>query len=283
MTTTDIFKTDILKGKVAFVTGGGSGICRGMTEALLTHGASAVITSRSLERLEKAAEEMRKATGGEVLAVAADVRKPDEVEKAVKKAIEKFGKIDILINGAAGNFLAPAELLSYNAFRTVVEIDLLGTFNVSKACFPYLKKSKGSIINVSTTLHYTATLFQVHVSAAKAGIDSMTRLFAVEWGPHGIRVNCLAPGPIADTEGFSRLLPPGGSNEYLQAIPLQRFGKIKDIEHATVFLASEAASYMTGHIMVVDGGECLKKVALLPYPASVLNPKEIMDKLRAKL
>ncbi|CAG8442425.1 13674_t:CDS:10 [Ambispora gerdemannii] len=272
-TTTDIFKNDILKGKIAFVTGGGSGICKGMTEALLTHGASAVITSRSLERLEKAAEEMRKATGGEILPVAADVRKPDEVEKAVKKAIETF----------AGNFLASAETLSSNAFRTVVGIDLFGTFNVTKACFPYLKKSKGSIINVSTTLYYNATLFQAHVSAAKAGIDSLTRTLATEWGPYGIRVNSLSPGTIADTEGFSRLLPVAAKEKTLKEIPLQRYGKIDDVKHATVFLASDAAAYISGHILVVDGGDWLRKVGVLPYPASVLNPNEALSKSGVKL
>ncbi|CAG8696601.1 20134_t:CDS:2, partial [Cetraspora pellucida] len=219
--TEQIFKNDILKGKVAFVTGGGSGICKGMTEAMLRHGAKAAIISRSQDKLDKAAEQMRKEIGAEVIAIAADVRKPEDIIKAVDLTIEKFGKIDILINGAAGNFLAAVESLSYRGFRTVVEIDLIGTFNTSKACFPHLKKTKGVVINVSANLHYQATLFQSHAMAAKAGVDALTRALAVEWGPHQIRVNVIAPGPIDETEGFSRLLP-SNSKKPDQELPLQR-------------------------------------------------------------
>ncbi|KAF0519165.1 2,4-dienoyl-CoA reductase [Gigaspora margarita] len=177
MATEQIFKNDILKGKVAFVTGGGSGICKGMTEAMLRHGAKAAIISRSQDKLDKAAEEMRKEIGAEVLAIAADVRKPEDIIKAVELTIEKFGRIDILVNGAAGNFLSAIETLSYRAFRTVIEIDLIGTFNTSKACFPHLKKSKGVVINVSANLHYQATLYQSHAMAAKAGVDALTRVY----------------------------------------------------------------------------------------------------------
>lgn len=284
MTTEKIFRKDILNGKVALVTGGGSGICRGMTEAMLRHGAKAVITSRSQERLDRAAEEMRKETGGEVLAISADVRKPEEIIKVVDAAIEKFGKIDILVNGAAGNFLSPVETLSYRGFRTVVEIDLLGTFNTSKAAFPYLKKSKGVVINVTANLHYQATLYQPHVSAAKAGVDALTRSLALEWGPHQIRVNCIAPGPIENTLGMEKLMPPTRSAaELTKVIPLQRWGKIRDIEHATLFLASEASSFMTGTIVLVDGGDVLNKVPMFPYPEGVLDPTNFLKKLGAKL
>ncbi|CAI2179831.1 14891_t:CDS:2 [Funneliformis geosporum] len=278
MTTNKIFKDDILKDKVAFVTGGGSGICKGMTLAMIRHGAKAVITSRSQEKLDKAAEEMRKLTQGEILAIAADVRKPEEIINVVEKAIERFGKIDILVNGAAGNFLAPAETLSYRAFRTVIEIDLLGTYNTTKACFPYLKKSKGCIINVSATLHYQSTLYQSHVSAAKAGMDALSRNLAAEWGPYSIRVNTIAPGPIAETEGTARLLPPTAAEAAIRDIPLQRFGTISDIEQATIFLASDAASFITGQIIVVDGGESLRKVGVLPYPESVIDPANFLSK-----
>ncbi|CAG8607948.1 16204_t:CDS:2 [Acaulospora morrowiae] len=277
-TTEKIFRKDILKGKVALVTGGGSGICKGMTEAMLRHGAKVVITSRSQERLDKAAEEMRKEIGGEILAIASDVRKPEEIIKVVDATIEKFGRIDILVNGAAGNFLSPVDTLSYRGFRTVIEIDLLGTFNTSKAAFPYLKKSKGVVINVSSNLQYQGIPFQSHVSAAKAGIDALTRVLAAEWGPHQIRVNCVSPGPIEDTVGLEKLLPPAATVEMTRNIPLQRFGKIRDIEHATLFLASEASSYVTGTIVLVDGGEALRRTWAFSYPEGVLNPTDFLGK-----
>ncbi|CAG8752956.1 3496_t:CDS:2 [Dentiscutata erythropus] len=260
MTTDQIFKNDILKGKVAFVTGGGSGICKGMTEAMLRHGAKAAIISRSQDKLDKAAEEMRKEIGAEVLAIAADVRNPEDVIKAVELTIEKFGRIDILVNGAAGNFLASAEKLSYRAFRTVVEIDLIGTFNASKACFPHLKKSKGVVINVSANLHY------------QAGVDALTKALALEWGPHQIRVNGIAPGPISETEGFSKLAPSNSNENVAREMPLQRV------------VTTDASSFVTGTILLVDGGDALRKISIMPYPESVLNPFDLSTKsLGAKL
>ncbi|KAI9499038.1 hypothetical protein BDB00DRAFT_798026 [Zychaea mexicana] len=264
--TTKIFRTDLFNGKVLLCSGGGSGICRGMTEAMVTHGAKAVIISRNFEKLQKAAEEMSKATNGEVIPVQADVRKPEDVERAVAKTIEKFGRIDFLINGAAGNFLAPFDGLSYNAFRTVIEIDLLGSFNLTKATMQHLRASKGSIINVSATLHYTGTIFQQHAGAAKAGIDALTKHWAVELGPSGVRVNGIAPGPIAATEGLSRL---AGDLTDPQQIPVQRVGEVKDIAQATVFLFSEGATFITGQVVVVDGGHYLQ-TSNPAYPDSVL-------------
>ncbi|KAK9694467.1 peroxisomal 2 4-dienoyl-CoA reductase sps19 [Basidiobolus ranarum] len=266
--TTKVFLPDTLKGKVAFITGGGSGICKGIAEALMRHGAKTVIASRNLERVTKAAEEMTKNIGGECFAVSADVRNPEDVEKAVAKAVEKFGGIDILINGAAGNFLVPAENMSYNAFRTVIEIDLIGTFNVSKACFPHLKKSKGSIINISATLHYNGTPLQAHASSAKAGVDTLTKGLALEWGPYGIRVNGIAPGPISETTGIDRLLPKDYIKGYVRAVPMQRLGKIRDIEHMAVFLASQGANWISGSNFVVDGGAWLTGNAY-QYPDSM--------------
>ncbi|KAI7862695.1 hypothetical protein BDF14DRAFT_1852403 [Spinellus fusiger] len=251
--TTQIFKDNIFAGKVLLCSGGGSGICRGMTEAVLRHGGKAVIISRSFDKLQKAAQEMSAATGGEVIPIAADVRNPNDVENAVKKTIEKFGRIDFLINGAAGNFIAPFEKLSYNAFRTVIEIDLLGTFNLTKSALDHLKASKGVIINVSATLYYTGTPHQQHAGSAKAAVDALTKHWAVELGPHGIRVNGIAPGPIADTVGMEKLSP----NFQKEVIPLQRIGSVKDIEHSTVFLFSEAANWITGDTLVVDGGQWL--------------------------
>src|SRR5437762_5336781 len=143
----------------------------------------------------------------QAFAVAADVRKPEEVEKAIAATIDRFGRVDIVVNGAAGNFLCKAEELSANGFGAVVDIDLKGTFNVCRAAFNELKQNGGQILNISATLHYLGTPMQLHVSAAKAGVDALTRNLAVEWGRHGIRVNAIAPGPIADTEGMKRLVP----------------------------------------------------------------------------
>ena len=283
-----VFHDGILKDHVAFVTGGGTGITGGVARALAEAGANVALVSRSIEHLEPAAKAINEArmrsisptnrgpqagippgvvdregsdpestSIGEAFAVAADVRKPAEVEKAIAAAVERFGKIDIVVNGAAGNFLCTAEELSPNGFGTVVDIDLKGTFNVCRAAFDELKKNRGQILNISATLHYLGTPMQLHVSAAKAGVDALTKNLAVEWGHYGIRVNAIAPGPIEDTEGMKRLVPEPIKEKLRKRVPLGRFGLIKDIENAAVFLCSEAASYINGAIIVVDGGHWL--------------------------
>lgn len=252
----NIFADKILRGKVAFVTGGGTGITGGVARALAEAGAQVALVSRKLEHLQPAAEAIN-ANGGEAIPVAADVRDPEAVEKAVAATIDRFGKIDIVVNGAAGNFLCAAEELSPNGFGTVVDIDLKGTFNVCRAAFAELKKNQGQILNISATLHYLGTPMQLHVSAAKAGVDALTRNLAVEWGRYGIRVNAIAPGPIGDTEGMKRLVPEPIKQKLRQQIPLQRFGEIADIEKAAIFLCSDAASYINGAVLVVDGGHWL--------------------------
>lgn len=259
-----VFREDVLAGKVAFVTGGGSGICRGITEALMAHGADAVITSRKLERLEDAARDLAEETKRRCVPVACDVREPDTVEAALDRALAELGRVDIVVNGAAGNFLTPAAQLSYNGFRTVMAIDALGTFNVSRAAFDkWLRDHGGSIINISATLHYGATMLQSHAAAAKAAVDALTRGLALEWGGLGIRVNGIAPGPIADTEGMKRLAPAAEITQRLeQAIPLKRFGRIEEIAQIAVFLASDAASLIHGATIVADGGHSLGPAAM---------------------
>ena len=251
-----IFAENILQGKVAFVTGGGTGITGGVARALSESGAKVAITSRKTENLE-AMKNLIEQQGGECFAVASDVRDFQAVQNAINQTVEKFGKIDILVNGAAGNFLCKAEELSANGFGTVVDIDTKGTFNTARAAFEELKKSKGQILNISATLHLTATPMQIHVSAAKAGVDAKTRNLAVEWGRYGIRTNGIAPGPIEDTEGMRRLLPEPLKEKLQRKIPQQRFGLIKDIENAAIFLCSDAASYINGVTLVVDGGHWL--------------------------
>ena len=272
-----IFRDGILTGRVAFVTGGGTGITGGVARALTEAGAHVALVSRSIEHLEPAAKaindarasrEMRTRTSalpatGEAFAVAADVRKPDEVARAISATVERFGKIDIVVNGAAGNFLCKADELSPNGFGTVVDIDLKGTFNVCRTAFAELKKNRGQILNISATLHYLGTPMQLHVSAAKAGVDALTRNLAVEWGRYGIRVNAIAPGPIGDTEGMKRLVPEPIKEKLRQRIPLGRFGMIQDIENAAVFLCSDAANFINGAVLVVDGGHWLAANSLL--------------------
>ena len=251
-----IFADNILEGKVAFLTGGGTGITGGIARAFAEKGAKLAITSRKQENLDAMREKVE-GMGGECLAVTADVRDPEAVEGAVNAAVERFGKIDILVNGAAGNFLCAASELSPNGFGTVVDIDTKGTFNVCRAAFEPLKTSGGQILNISATLHHQATPMQIHVSAAKAGVDAITRNLAVEWGRFGIRVNGIAPGPIGDTEGMRRLLPEPLKAKMTAKIPLGRFGQISDIENAALFLVSDAASFITGVTLVVDGGNVL--------------------------
>src|SRR5688572_20804496 len=256
-----IFADDILQGKVAFVTGGGTGITGGVARAFAKHGAKLAITSRKEENLAAMSTAVE-AFGGECFTVAADVRDYEAVERAIAATVEHYGKIDIVVNGAAGNFLCAADQLSANGFGTVVDIDTKGTFNVSRAAFESLKNSRGQIINISATLHYLATPMQIHVSAAKAGVDAITRNLSVEWGRHGIRVNGIAPGPIEDTEGMRRLLPDAIKEKITRRIPLGRFGRIADIENAALFLTSAGASYVNGVTLVVDGGQWLLGTSL---------------------
>lgn len=250
-----VFREDIFEGKVAFVTGGGSGICYGITEALMKHGARAAIAGRKADRLAAAAEALGKSTGRECLATPCDVREPPAVEAALAATLEKFGRIDIVVNGAAGNFLSPASQLSYKGFRTVMEIDALGTYNVSRAAFDArLRDHGGVILNISATLHYAATPLQIHASAAKAAIDSMTKSFALEWASLGIRVNGIAPGPIDDTEGMTRLAPGDVKERIIKTIPIGRFGTIAEIADIALFLSTDAASLIHGETIVADGG-----------------------------
>ncbi|RMH42464.1 MAG: SDR family oxidoreductase [Deltaproteobacteria bacterium] len=258
------FRPDVLAGRVALVTGGGTGICKGIARAFVDHGARVCITSRRQEVLDQAAADI----GGDVLPMAADVRDPDQLARVVAAAVDRFGKLNTLVNGAAGNFLAPTAALSAKGFRTVIEIDLLGTFHATKAAFDPLRDSgDGCIINISATLHYHGTPLQSHAAAAKAGVDALTRNLAVEWGPFGIRANAIAPGPIGDTEGMRRLAPGDIGAKVERRVPLRRLGRIDDVANAAVFLASPAAAYINGAVLVVDGGD-----SVAPGLADLLSP-----------
>src|SRR5438034_7950674 len=225
------FHADLLKGRAALVTGGGTGICRGIALGFAAHGCDVAIVSRKMEHLEPTLAELR-GHGVRAIARAADVRDAAAVNDAVTAIAGELGRLDILINGAAGNFICAAENLSANGFGTVVDIDLKGTFNVSRAALQFLRAQGGSVINISATLPYLGTMGQAHASAAKAGVDSLTRTLAVEWGPYGIRVNGIAPGPIEGTEGVRRLTNEKSREVALRLCPLRRLGTVDDIANA---------------------------------------------------
>ncbi|KAH0578126.1 hypothetical protein H2248_004091 [Termitomyces sp. 'cryptogamus'] len=232
--------------------------------------------------MTQTAKELSEATGQRCLPAQADVRDPQTLREAVRKTIATFGKIDFVICGAAGNFLAPISGLSENAFRTVVEIDTLGTFNTVKATIPYVRASKGSYIHVSATLHYKGTPFQGHVSAAKAGVDALSAVIAVEEGPHGVRSNVIAPGPISNTEGMDRLSPKSGG-KFDPICPSGRMGHIQDVANATIFFFSDAAAYITGQVLPVDGGYEHLRSTVVPYPQSVLDPASVAHMIKPRL
>jgi 2,4-dienoyl-CoA reductase [(3E)-enoyl-CoA-producing], peroxisomal len=260
------FRPDLLRGRAAFVTGGGTGIGAGIARALARHGAAVAIASRKAEHLEPTAREIA-AAGGKALVLPVDVRDAAAVEQAVSAAASSFGRLDIVVNGAAGNFVCRAEDLSPNGFGTVVDIDLKGSFHVARAARPHLARQGGVVLNISATLHYLGTAAQLHVSAAKAGLDALTRTLAVEWGPYGIRVNGVAPGPIDGTEGVRRLLDGEKRERAVRLNPLRRLGTIDDVADACLFLCSDAAAFVNGVTLVVDGGQWLASYRVSGEPA----------------
>lgn len=257
------FRSDLLKGKVALITGGGTGICFEIAQEMGRHGAQLMLMGRREEVLAKACESLR-TQGIEAAYVAGDVRQYSDAERGAQEAVKKFGKLSILVNGAAGNFLCPSDVLSANGFKTVIDIDINGTFNMCRASFDLLKANTSSVIlNISATLHYQGTPMQAHVMAAKAGIDALSRNLACEWGPYGIRVVTIAPGAIEGTEGMRRLAPLGAAEKIASEVPLRRMGTTSDIAYAALFMTSDAASYISGEILVVDGGQWLVKPSLV--------------------
>ncbi|HWR37249.1 MAG TPA: SDR family oxidoreductase [Clostridia bacterium] len=252
-----IFREGLLSGKVAVVTGGGSGINLGIAERMAQLGAKTVLIGRTQEKLDNACAGIR-SSGGEAMGLSADVRDFDAMVRVLKVAYEARGAFDILVCGAAGNFPARAADMSANGFKAVIDIDLLGSFHTCRAAYEYLRKPGASIVNISATQAFVPTAFQSHVCAAKAGVDMITRTLAIEWGPEGVRVNSIAPGPIAETEGMRRLAPTPETSSRLQSnIPLGRYGRKDEIGDLAIFLCSDAAEYITGAVMVCDGGQSL--------------------------
>jgi len=237
-----------------FVAGGTSGINLGIAEGFAARGAQLTVISRSPERVAGAVK-MLQAHGTKALGFSADVRDPAAINAALAGAHQQFGDIDILVSGAAGNFPAPALGMSPNGFKAVIDIDLIGTFNVLRGAHAFLRKPGVSIINISAPQSVHATPLQAHVCAAKAGLDMLTRVLCLEWGADGIRVNSIIPGGISDTEGMARLAPtPEARETFRSVVPLGRFGTKQDVANLALFLASPLASYISGAVIPVDGG-----------------------------
>ena len=234
--------------KTVFVFGGTSGINLGIAKRFVS------VASRSQDKVDAAVNEL-KSLGSTSYGYSLDVRDVEAVEGALTEHASEAGPIDVLVSGAAGNFPALATEMSANGFKSVVDIDLLGSFNVLRSSFPHLAKPGASVINISAPQAFVAMPMQSHVCAAKAGVDMLTRTLALEWGPAGIRVNSIAPGPIADTEGMRRLAPNEAiAEQYKKSVPLQRYGQASEIGDAAMFLSSAAAAYVSGVVLPVDGG-----------------------------
>jgi NAD(P)-dependent dehydrogenase (short-subunit alcohol dehydrogenase family) len=237
--------------RTVFVAGGTSGINLGIAEAFAAVGARLGVGSRSRDKVDAALARL----GADALGYAFDVRDPAAVAAAVDAFAAAAGPIDVVVSGAAGNFPALAKDLSPNGFKAVVDIDLLGTFHVMKAAYPHMRRPGGSLINVSAPQGAQAMPLQAHVCAAKAGVDMLTRCLAIEWGPEGLRVNAVVPGPIEGTEGMARLAPSDGARAAIsRGVPLRRLGTPDDVARACLFLASDAAAYVSGAILPADGG-----------------------------
>lgn len=246
-----------LRGKSALVTGGGSGINLAIAKRFAEHGAKVALVGRTKEKLDAAAGEIR-AAGGVAAGYPADVREYEVLAAAIRSAREEHGPLDIVVCGAAGNFPAPALGMSANAFKSVVDIDLLGTFNTCRAAFEHLRRPGASIVSISAMQAFTPTPLQAHVCAAKAGVDMLTKCLAIEWGSEGVRVNSIAPGAVDETEGMKRLAPtPEIRSAFMKSVPLKRFATKEEIADLALFLCSDAAQFITGSIMVCDGGQSL--------------------------
>jgi NAD(P)-dependent dehydrogenase (short-subunit alcohol dehydrogenase family) len=257
-----VFRDRLLAGKTAFVTGGGSGIGQRMAERFAEHGAKVMLVGRKQEKLDAAASAIQ-SSGGTAATASLDVRDYPAVEAALQKTRDQFGEIDILVCGAAGNFPAPVLGMSANAFKAVIDIDLLGTFNTCRAAYAHLRKPGATIISISASHASMPIANQSHVCAAKAGVDLLTRTLAIEWGPEGIRANCITPGPTDETEGMRRLAPtPEIRRKIEDAVPLRRFGTKDELADLALFLCSDAAAYITGAIYVCDGGQSLVRSSL---------------------
>lgn len=261
--TDKMLRDDALKGKVIIVTGGGSGLGKAMTTYFLELGAKVAITSRNLDKLKNTAEELSAQTSGVCLPIACDVRHYDQVENMLNEVLENFGKVDILVNNAAGNFIAPTERLSANAFDTIIDIVLKGSKNCTLALGKHWidkKETNKTVLNIVTTYAWTGSAYVVPSATAKAGVLAMTRSLAVEWAKYGIRMNAVAPGPFPTKGAWDRLLP-GDLQEkfdFRKKVPLKRVGEHQELANLVAYLVSDFSAYINGEVITIDGGEWLQ-------------------------
>ena len=252
-----VFREGLLAGQVAVVTGGGSGINLTIAERLAEHRAKVALIGRTQEKLDAAVRKIE-AAGGTAIGLSADVRDYARMEGVLAEVRRHFGAIDIVVCGAAGNFPAPAMGMSANGFKAVIDIDVLGTFNTLRAVHQHLRKPGASIVNISANQASAPMAFQSHVCTAKAGVDMITRTLAIEWGPEGVRLNSVAPGPTDDTEGMRRLAPTAEARAHVEKnVPLRRMGTKDEIADLVLFLCTPAAAYIHGAVLVCDGGQQL--------------------------
>jgi NAD(P)-dependent dehydrogenase (short-subunit alcohol dehydrogenase family) len=276
-----MFKNKELQDKIIVVTGGGSGLGKSMSEYFLSLGAKVVITSRNIEKLNKAKSELVEKTGGDVFPIACDIRHYEEVENLLSKTIEKFGKVDALLNNAAGNFISPTERLSSNAFDTIIDIVLKGTKNCTLAFGKYWIKEKqqATILNIITTYAWTGSGYVVPSAAAKGGVLAMTRSLAVEWAKYKIRLNAIAPGPFPTEGAWDRLLPGDLKEKFdvTKKVPLRRVGEHQELSNLAAYLLSDYSAYINGEVITIDGGEWLQGAGQFNMLEKV--PKEMWDML----
>jgi NAD(P)-dependent dehydrogenase (short-subunit alcohol dehydrogenase family) len=252
-----VFRDRLLEGKVAFITGGGSGIGLRIAERFADHGAKVVLAGRRGDKLQSAKETVE-SRGGVASVYALDVRDYSALEAATAGTRSEFGPIDVVIAAAAGNFPAPVLGMSANGFKAVIDIDLLGTFNTMRAAHQHLRRPGASVLAISAAHAHVPIPFQAHVCAAKAGIEMLIKTLAIEWGPEGVRCNCITPGPTMETEGMRRLAPTKEIEERVKSsVPLRRFGIKDELADLALFLCSDAAAYLTGGTFPCDGGQSL--------------------------
>jgi NAD(P)-dependent dehydrogenase (short-subunit alcohol dehydrogenase family) len=280
--TDKMLRDDALKGKVIVVTGGGSGLGKAMTKYFLELGAKVAITSRDLEKLKNTAAELETETGGTCLPLQCDVRHYAEVENMLQEVLKTFGKVDVLLNNAAGNFISPTERLSANAFDTVIDIVLKGTKNCTLAFGKHwidTKQESSTILNIVTTYAWTGSAYVVPSATAKAGVLAMTRSLAVEWAKYGIRSNAIAPGPFPTKGAWDRLLPGDLAEKFDMAkkVPLKRVGDHQELANLAAYLVSDFSAYVNGEVVVIDGGEWLKGAGQFNILEAI--PEELWDQL----
>ncbi|RWX03910.1 SDR family oxidoreductase [Flavobacterium cerinum] len=281
-----MLRDNALADKVIVITGGGSGLGKSMTKYFMELGARVAITSRDLEKLQNTAKELEQETGGKCLAVQCDVRHYEEVENMLKTVLETYGKVDVLLNNAAGNFISPTERLSANAFDTIIDIVLKGSKNCTLAFGKHwidTKQEKSTILNIVTTYAWTGSAYVVPSATAKAGVLAMTRSLAVEWAKYGIRSNAIAPGPFPTKGAWDRLLPGDLKDKFdlAKKVPLKRVGDHQELANIAAYLVSDFSAYVNGEVITIDGGEWLKGAGQFNLLEAI--PEEMWDMLEAMI